>query len=236
MFTQVDLIEEMAMYRNSYRESLLKLVKYYTRAGDRTKLSWARSELKSFDAMRQYIYLTVAEIAGPELRAIDLIVEADELFIEAEKLYKKAKSLVVIVDKKKLRLALSKYNEIIAKYPTSDKIDDAAYRGGRIHDYFKDYDIAVVHYQRTFQWNEETRYPARSRAAYIMDKRLKQKEKALALYQLAYKYEKHFPKNVEFAEDRIRALTKPDIKIDNDKTAVPGDGVEIEDVELPDDM
>ena len=73
-----------------------------------------------------------AVIAGPNLRAIELLVDADELYEEAEKLYKQANALVVIVDKNKLRLALSKFNEVIGMYPTSDKIDDAAYKAGRI--------------------------------------------------------------------------------------------------------
>lgn len=233
---EVDRVEEMAMYRNMYRANLEKLAEYYAKTGNQMKLSWARSELKSFDSTPKYKYIMEAVIADPDLKAIDLIVEADELYAEAEKIYKDANALVVLVDKDKLRLALSKYNEIIGLYPTSDKIDDAAYRAGRIYDHFKDYNIAVVYYQRAFQWNVNTRYPARSRAAYIMDKRLNQKEDALVLYQLAFKYEKHFPNNVEYAKTRILELTAGDKGLDNDTTAVPGDGVEIEDIEAPSGM
>jgi len=230
---EVDRVEEMAMYRNMYRSNLEKLVQYYTKTGDQMKLSWARSELKSFDSTPKYKYIMEAIIADPDLEAVDLIIEADELYAEAEKIYKNANALIVMVDKDKLRLALNKYNEIIGLYPTSDKIDDAAYRAGRIYDHFKDYNIAVIYYQRAFQWNVNTRYPARSRAAYIMDKRLNRKEDALTLYQLAYKYEKQFPNNVEYAKTRILELTAGDKGLDNDTTAVPGDGVKIEDVETP---
>jgi len=132
---------------------------------------------------------------------------------------------------KSLYLAKDKFDALITNYPESDKIDDAAYRAGRIYDHFGDYRIAALYYQRTFQWNEKTRYPARSRAAYVMDKRLNEKEKALTFYQLAYKYEKHFPNNVEYARTRILELTAKDKKIKNDTTAVPGDGVKIEDIE-----
>ena len=233
---EVDRVEEMAMYRNMYRAHLEKLVQYYMKTGDQMKLSWARSELKSFDSTPKYKYIMEAIIADPDLKAVDLIIEADELYEEAEKIYKDANALIVMVDKDKMRLALSKYNEIIGLYPTSDKIDDAAYRAGRIYDYFKDYNIAVIYYQRAFQWNENTRYPARSRAAYVMDRRLNRKEDALALYQLAFKYEKQFPGNVEYAKSRILELTAGDKGLDNDTTAVPGDGVEIEDVEAPSGM
>lgn len=229
---EVDLIEEMAMYRNSYRGGLEQLVRFYSQSGDSIKLAWAKSELKSFIQTPKYKYLMVAEIAGSKLKAIDLIIEADELFDEAEKLYDDANALLIMVDKDKLRLALSKFNDIIALYPTSDKIDDAAYRAGRIHDYFGDYEIAAVYYQRTFQWNNNTRYPARSRAAYVMDKRLHQKDKALTLYQLVCQYEKHFPNNVEFAKSRILSLTKSDLKLDNDKTAIPDNKIIFEDIEI----
>lgn len=220
---EVDLVEVMASNRNAYRASLVKLIKFYTKTGDQTKISWAKRELKSFDAMVKFKYLTAAEIAGPELRAVDLIVEADDLYDEAVKLYEKANAFKIFVDERKLRLALSKFNDLIAMYDTSDKIDDAAYLAGRIHDHFKDYKHAATYYQRTFQWNMDTPYQARSRAAYITDHRLNKKEAALELYKLAYKYEKErYPNNAEYAKKRILELTKPDVKLDNDKTAVPG--------------
>ena len=228
---EVDLIEGMAMHRNSYRDGLEQLVNYYVNSGDTIKLAWAKSELKSLTTMPQYKYLMVAEISGPDLVAVDLIAEADELYDEAVAIYVDATALLVVVDQNKLRLALSKFNEVIGMYPTSDKIDDSAYKAGRIHDHFGDYEIAAVYYQRTFQWNEETRYPARSRAAYIMDKRLSQKGKALTLYQMVCQYEKHFPNNIEFAKSRILDLTKSDLKLDNDKTAIPEEEVIIEDID-----
>jgi TolA-binding protein len=228
---EVDLVEGMALYRNSYRAGLEQLVELYSDSGDTIKLAWAKNELRSFLTTPKYKYLMVAEIAGPELKAVDLIIEATELFDEAMAIYNDAVALLVVVDEDKLRLALSKFNDIIALYPTSDKIDDAAYKAGRIHDHFRDYEIAAVYYQRTFQWNTDTRYPARSRAAYVMDKRLNQKDKALALYQLAVQHEKHFPSNVEYAKERILALTKSDLKLDNDKSAIPEEEVIIEDLD-----
>jgi len=110
---EVDLVEEMGMYRSSYRASLEKLVEYYAKSGDATKLSWAKSELKSYLKMNKYKYIMPAVIEGPDLKALDLILEADELYEEAEKLYKQANALLVIVDKNKMRLALSKFNQIV---------------------------------------------------------------------------------------------------------------------------
>jgi TolA-binding protein len=229
---EVDLVEQMGAYRSGYGIYLNKLVRYYSRTGEATKLSWARIELKSFQAMAKFSYLTIADIGGEELRAVDLITEADDLFTEANNLYKKANTLG-FVDKTKYRLALNKFNELIVMFPTSNMIDDAAYKAGRIHEHFGDYRHAATYYQRTYQWNTSTQSPTRSRAAYILDKRLNQKEEALELYRLVIKYEKHYPGNVEFAKKRIKELTATDEKIDNDITVAPDDDMMIEDIEVP---
>ena len=55
-----------------------------------------------------------------------------------------------------LRAALRKYGELISQYPTSDKIDDAAYKMARIHEGFGDYTIALAFYQRAYQWDAAT--------------------------------------------------------------------------------
>ena len=57
------------------------------------------------------------------------------------------------------------------------------------------------------------------------------KKKALELYRLAYKYEKRFPNNCEFAQKRILALTKPDEVLDNDKTSTVPEQVDLQDAE-----
>jgi len=222
---EVDLVEEMAGYRNAYKAGLEKLVKFYTANGDSVKLSWAKRELASMNSIPHYKFIMPAIIADSGLKATDTIPEADALYAEALKLYEEAGALLVIVDENKMRLALSKFNELIGMYPTSNKIDDAAYKAGRIYDRFGDYIIAAVYYQRTFQWNKFTPFAARSRAAYILDKRLNQKDDALVLYQLAYQYEKQFPNNQKFAQQRIIELTESMEKLDNDPRSFPGDDV-----------
>ncbi len=115
----------------------------------------------------------------------------------------------MVVNQAKLRQALGLYNELIQQYPSSDKIDDAAYKAGRIYDYLKNYELAAVYYQRAFQWNEATTYPARYRAAWVMDQKLRMHKEALVLYQLAIVKESRYSDNVEFAKERVAALSKP---------------------------
>ena len=204
--SEVDLVEQVAADRTAYRQNLEILAAYYATTGNEMKSIWAQREL---DSLIQYRYLMPAEIGAADLRATESIESADILFEEAMKLYRDAGGLVVIVDESKLKAALGKFNLLISQYPTSDKIDESAYRAGRIYDYFGDYEIAVVYYQRTFQWNEETTYPARFRAANTLDKKLRMKKEALPLYRLAFEYEKQYEMNTEYAARRIKKLSDP---------------------------
>ena len=108
-----------------------------------------------------------------------------------------------------LRLALNKYSLLIKRYSTSDKIDDAAFQAGYIHEHFKEYSIALTYYQRAYQWDARTPHPARFRAAYILDKRLHRKADAIEMYEQALAAEgTQWLKWREFAADRVKSLTK----------------------------
>jgi len=205
---QIDLVEKMAAHRSAYRAALRELEDYYASSGDATKLRWAQKEL---DSLVQYRYLMPAETARADLAATDSIEQADVLFEEALQIYMKARRLVVISDKAEMRVALRKFNELIAAYPSSDKIDDAAYRAGQVHEYFKDYEIAAVYYQRAVQWDENTPYPARFKAAYVLDKFLHMRKEAMTFYRLACQKEARFPGNIEYAKKRISEMTKSEI-------------------------
>jgi len=205
---EVDLVEDLAAKRIEYRQSLAKLQKYYQSTGNVTRRRWSEHEMKALERVPHYRYLSPAEVASPDLVAVDSSAQANALFEEAERLYREAGGLLIITDEDKLRGALSRFNRIIDEFPTSNKIDNAAYRAGQIYEHFKDWDIAVVCYQRCFQWNEITSYPARFRAAYVMDQRLHKRKEALPLYQMAVEKEARFTANIEFAKKRIIEMTK----------------------------
>lgn len=206
---ETDFVEQIAVNRQAYRQGLQLLVGYYTRIGNNMKLNWAKDELSALDSIPQYKYIIDAEAAGANLRASTSIPEADEVYQDALELQKQAGALLVIKDDDLLRLATDKYNRLIKRYPSSDKIDDAAYKAGEIYEYFKDYSIALLYYKRAYQWDPGTMHPARFRAARILDKRLHRYAEALALYREAIKtegaYERH-RKWTEFAEQRIVEL------------------------------
>lgn len=207
---EIDLVEQVAVNRQAYRQGLELLIEYYIKAGDNMKLEWARKELSALDTMPQYKYIIEAEVARSDLKARNSIPDADELYKDALQLEIEAGPLPFLKSGKLLRLALDKYNQLIKKYPSSDKIDDAAYRAGGIYDYFKDYTIALLYYQRAYQWDADTIHPARFKAAYLLDKRLHRRREALELYQQSVEKESQYKNYKEWAENRIRELTKSD--------------------------
>jgi len=214
---ETDIVEQLIDNRQAYRRSLELLVEHYTEMGNNMKLQWAKRELAALDGVVQYNYIVEAGLAGPDLRASTQIYAADILYAEALRLEEKAKGLLVIFDEGLLRRALDKYNLLIRHYPASDKIDDAAYRAGRIYEHFKEYSIAVLYYQRTYQWDPQTIHPAMFKAAHILDRQLHRIAEALELYRQVVKNENLSINYREFAEMRIAEITKSDESIEDIK-------------------
>jgi tetratricopeptide (TPR) repeat protein len=205
---EADIIEQMSINRLAYRQYLESLVAHYKKTGNNMKLGWAKNELKKVNKIPQYNYIIEASVAGPNLKAKDSIIIANYMYDEALRLEKRAKRLILITNEDLLRVALDKYNQLIRKHPSSDKIDDAAYRAGGIFEYFKDYTIALLYYQRAYQWNPATIHPARFKAAYVLDEYLHRRAEALDLYEQAVEKENLRKNDKKFAEKRIIELIK----------------------------
>jgi tetratricopeptide (TPR) repeat protein len=224
---EVALAEDVTAKRLAYRKELEKLKSYYEQSGNQLKIEWVNRELASIAAAPRYSYILQGEVAGDKLVAKDSIPKADILYKEALDIYNHTDVIFpiplyvghedtafpahvpVFVSKKKLQRALNKCNDLIKEYPTSDKIDDAAYMAGEIHEFFKDYSIAVLYYKRAFQWDPQTPYPARYDAANLLDHQLFERDKALELYRESLQKEKEYLNNdtVKLIEQRIADLT-----------------------------
>ena len=114
----------------------------------------------------------------------------------------------MFANKKKLYQAIDKFNELITQYPTSDKIDDAAYQIAEIYNhYLKDYYKALLYYQRVWQWDPQTPKAPRYAVARIYDDHLHDRAKALEYYQKAVNLETAYPDKVEYAKNRIEMIT-----------------------------
>jgi len=206
---ETDIVEQIVINRRQYQKGLEVLIRYYTKTGNNMKLNWAKKELDALGTIPQYKYIIEAEILPSNLRATTSIPEADDMFEDAVKLEKEARVLIITKNNVKLREALDTYDRLIRNYPTSDKIDDAAFNAGVIYEDFKDYSIALLYFKRAYQWDPETPHPARFRSARILDRRLHRNAEALELYREALNTEGKYGKYriwVDFAQERIRAL------------------------------
>ncbi|MBN1506995.1 MAG: hypothetical protein JW955_09120 [Sedimentisphaerales bacterium] len=206
---EIDLVEALSAQRQAYHDTLQKLIQYYDASGNYRNLSWARKELNALDRIPQYRYVVEAQVLSPDLKATQKIQAADNLYAAALETETKAGVLPVLKDEEGLRAALSLYGQLLRQYPTSDKIDDAAFRMSGIHEYFRDYVIALSFYQRAYQWDPATPYPARYKAAAILDGKLRRRAEALQLYQEALVKEAPFIDR-SAVERRIRELTDSD--------------------------
>jgi len=219
---EIALAESVSEKRLAYRNELEKIKSYYEQSGNQLKIDWVNRELKYLRATPRYHYIIEAEVAGSELRAKDIIPKADALYKQALDRYNSqcifpmpgAQLLTgkILVSRRRLITALNQFNELIRDYPTSDKIDDAAFYAGRIHEFFNDWSIASLYYKRAFQWDPATRHPARYYAARILDEKLAQRDEALMLYREALDREDIYMNSIEIAvaEARIKELTKGD--------------------------
>jgi tetratricopeptide (TPR) repeat protein len=203
---ELGLAEEVARLRKAYGRALLALKDYYLARGAQHKIEWVDQELKAFEATPKIRYLTIAEVASPELKPLRRIPAADQLFKEGMD-YKDYPAFPP-AKKDYLKNALAKFQTIIEKYPESDKIDDAAFRMGEIYGgwYFEDWPRAVQCYERCWQWDPETQYAARFNAAKIYEEKLKNRIKAVELYNAVLLKSKN-PDEVNHARERIKALT-----------------------------
>lgn len=217
---EVDVVEQMAATRSAYQTALEELIAYYNSVGNEAKRRWATNELKTLKQMAQYRYLMPGEWVTQNMSATVKVEGAEELYKKALGLYIDAGGYFIITSEAKLRQSLQLFNQLIGEYPNSTRIDEAAYRAGQIYEHFKDYELAAVMYQRCFQWNDKTSFPARYRAAYVLDQKLKMRKEALAIYKLSVQKESRYEDNTKYAQSRIYELSIPDTQLEKEAEGV----------------
>ena len=209
--TEIDLVEEMSFHRAMYARYLRALATYYSEHGYEVKAIWARNELNDLRLVKPYRYISDAEVPVASLRPTESIAEADDLYQESHTLMKKGgHGIPALYNQQTMKLALAKFKALVDMYPTSDKVDDAAFFIAEIHkEYFEEEDnnIALMWYQRALDWNPNTPHPVRFQMAVLLDYRMHEREKALAMYQQVLEDERSNKSNLEWANARIRQLT-----------------------------
>lgn len=205
--SEVELVERVAKARKEYTIALKALKDFYMKRGDAYKVQWVTTEMTDLGKVEMFRYLDVSDLAGSGLKPKARIPAADQLFKEG--VHYKNYPEFPPTKKDKLKIALKKFETIIRRYPDSDKVDDAAFRMGEIYGgwYFKDYTRAVKFYRRCWQWNPNTKHPARFYAAKVYDEKLKNRDKAVELYNKVIA-ESSNPTHIKHARDRIIDLSR----------------------------
>lgn len=185
--SDVELVEKLLAARRDYQVSLEALRAHYVSVNDTEKTRWAEDELREYHRINKQAYNLDMDVPPPTLKAEKSIPEANELYKRGMSF--KDKGWSDYVDNQ--RRAELLFQQILTSYPESDKIDDAAYRLGEVYESkaCKQYKRAAVYYQRCFQWNPNTQFDARLRAARLYDKVLMDRTEAVRLYEEVLKHE-----------------------------------------------
>jgi tetratricopeptide (TPR) repeat protein len=205
-----DMLEQLASYRQAYNSAMEQLANYYSKSGTSAQLSQTRDQIAAVRAT-QYSYVVEAQVAGPDMRAMASVPAANTLYEAAVAKEKEARNLVG-VNEKELRQALGMFDQLIREYPTSDKIGVAAWKAGQAYEDLSDYALAALYYERAAQWDKNLPYPARFRAAYMYDKYLNDRPKALTLYKDSLNHEFMNSQYRAYAYNRVIDLGKKELK------------------------
>jgi hypothetical protein len=203
-----DLVERVVFYRSMYAKSLRALREYYRAQGNETKRLWAEEELRQVWQIKPYRYMAGAEAATTTAPADASIAEADDLYMQGLTLLEQATKKSSGIDKDLMKQSLARFKDLVQKYPTSDKVSQACYYAGLIHDqYFPgDTQLALVWYKRAWETNPQLQMPARFNSARIYDVRLHDRNKALEMYRRVLKEETFNKANVQTATTRMAQL------------------------------
>ena len=207
---EVDLVESVVAHREQYRRGLRELHQYYSERGYATKQGWAAYELDGLSKVKPFRYLMDAEVPAETLEASDSIAEADELYEQGRAMMKRGGHGVPgLYREDRMIQAAEIFRDMIRRYPTSDKIDDAAFLCGEIHkEYLPGQElIAVKWYERCWTWDPTTMHPAKFQAAVVYDYRLHDRDAALELYHVVVNERTGGEGNVRHALRRIEDLT-----------------------------
>jgi len=180
---EILLAEEIVSARDRYRKQLEKMVDLYARTNNEFKAKMAREELESLRKGKQFNYIVIAEVMAPTLKPLRNIPEAERLYTLARELDNLNDPFAPGENKRK---ALALYNELICRYPESNRISESAFHAAVIYEnVVHDFYSAVIYYERAYQWDPMTSQPARIQAARVAYYRIADYRKAKSLYEAA---------------------------------------------------
>jgi tetratricopeptide (TPR) repeat protein len=211
-------VEDMLRSRVAYLEQLKRLEKLYLELGDLSRANWARRQRERTEAVELYPYLSNRPSQStPEVSPEEKIPEADALYEKAKAKLNEVRGVPLAgflePNREKARQALAMFQELLRKYPKSDKVDDAAFYCGEIYkEYLRkedpDDELSIKYYEWAWELDPKTPHAARFQCAVVEDFRRHNRKRALELYRevLIDEADLH-PSNCRFAASRIEQLT-----------------------------
>jgi TolA-binding protein len=205
--SDIEKVERVLAARRDYQVALEQLRLHYITIGDVERARWAEEELIQFHRMNKQAYRLELDVPPPTLQAAQNIPEANDLYRRAMTYKDKGWTGTDYLDNQ--RRAELLFQQILTNYPQSDKIDDAAYQLGDIYESrpYKQYRRAAQYFERCFQWNTNTQFDARLRAARLYDKHLQERTRAIELYREITTHETD-PKRIAEAQKRLTELSQ----------------------------
>jgi TolA-binding protein len=201
----LELVQKLLTNRRDYQKTLEQLHAHYLQVQDKERARWAEEELKHFHRGPKHAFILDLDVPPPNLNGNQNVPEANKLFTWAMQFKDKGWGLDYTDNQRRAELL---FQEILTKYPQSDKISDVAFMLGDIYESkaYKQQYRAVEYYHRCYQWNTKTTHEARIRAARIYDKTLHNRTKAIEVYREVTTHETD-PRRIQEAQKRIAELS-----------------------------
>lgn len=201
-----ELVEKLLASRKQYQNSMTELYTHYVKTGDTERARWVETELKGYFAQYQPSYrLDISDVPSPNLVAKDNIKAANDQYMDSMNYKGKGYGQEYALNQRRAEILLQ---DLLTKYPTSDKIADVAYQLGDLYEdkTLRQYNRAAAYFERAAQWRKGTATDARIRAARIYDKFLNERGKAIELYREVLQSDTDQTR-IKDAEKRLAELT-----------------------------
>ena len=198
-------VEKLLALRRDYQKSLETLRAHYFKVGDLERMRWAEEELIAFHRAPKHAFILSLDVPPPNLTGNTNIIEANKMYMWALSFNDKGWGTDYQDNQRRSEIL---FQEILTKYPHSDKISDVAFMLGDIYESkaYKQPRRAAAYYERCYQWNPKTTHEARIRAARLYDRTLNDRAKALELYREVLTHETE-PRRHQEAEKRLKELS-----------------------------
>jgi len=200
----IELVERLLVARRDYQKTLVLLRAHYLKVGDMERARWAEEELLQFHRINHQAFKLELDVPPPSLRPSVNITEANKLYTQAMSYKDHGWGNDYIDNQRRAEILLQ---QLLTQYPQSTKISDVAYQLGDVYESkaFRQYHRAALYFERCFQWNPNTQFDARIRAARIYDRHTQERVKAIDLYKEVKTHETD-PKRIAEADKRLADL------------------------------